>query len=189
MVINNETILDKNECFKMLKKSNLTEYYRRFYLITVFAVFGLIIIIMGHSMNNLSYAVMRYIFTAMAVAYLVITLINIKRLPKLILKTNRDLCEYGLHYSYKFKEESVEISYKTLDKVSKSKYQYTDIKKIYEYLDLFLLVFKDTTYIYVKKEGFEDDKHMSLFKKNIQKIVGKPNKQRKIIMKNKKGTE
>ena len=189
MVVNNHTTLDKNECFKMLKKSNIKEYFKRSYLIAVFLIFGTIIISVGLATNRGEYSVLGYIFFAMAVAYLVVTFINIKRLPKNIKKANRSLCEYGLTYDFKFKEESVEIVTKTLDKVDKARYQYAEVRKIYEYDDSFLIVFKNGVYVNVKKDGFDEEQMIVIFKKNVQKILGKPNKKRKIIRKNKKGIE
>jgi len=185
MVVNNVTELDKNECYKVILSSTKTEYIKKSYLIILFSVFGLIIMIMGFPMNQTPYIVMGAALTAMALVYLVVTIVNIKRFPKMIKKNNRELTEYGIKYQYKFKEESVEIVCQTLDKVNKLKYSYANLKKIYEYNDLFLLLFNDTNIIYVKKSGFDDEKMMSFYKKNITKIFGNPNKQRKIIIKNK----
>ncbi len=192
MVVKNETILDKDECYDMMLKSTKKDYISKSYLIIFMFIAGLVIMIVGLSMqqdttnNKLLFTITGAIFIALGLAYLGVTAFNIYRIPKLIKSKNRDLCEYGIKYDFSFKEESVELVCKTLDKVSRQKISYTNLKKIYEYDDLFIMIYKDGTYLYVKKDGFSEEKVMDIYRKNITKITGNDKKKRKIIVKNKK---
>ena len=192
MIVKNETTLNKDDCYDMMLQSTKKEYIQKSYLIIFMFIAGLVIMIVGLTMaqdasnNKLLFTITGAIFLALGLVYLGVTLFNIHRIPKLIRTKNRDLCEYGISYNFQFKEESVELSCKTLDKTSKQKISYNNLKKTYEYEDLFVMIFSDGTYLYVKKDGFEEPKSMDIFRKNITKIAGNDKKKRKLILKNKK---
>ena len=80
MVVYNETTLSKDECFKSILANSKKEYYSRFYLISVFIIFGLVIVILGASMNQITYVGMGATFAALALIYAMVTFYNIHRL-------------------------------------------------------------------------------------------------------------
>ena len=94
-------------------------------------------------------------------------------------RTNKDIIEYGVTYNYKFREQSIELNVNVNGKKSKGSYQYSEFKKIEEYDDRYILRLKDGDLVYVLKSGFENERMIQFFVKNVSlnklKIVAKKN--------------
>jgi len=177
MVVNNTTHLSGDTIHDVLIKSSKKNIFSRSIYIFVVGLCGILILIIGLFMKNTSFELMGGLFTAFSLMYLLFNLYNYKKSKKKIMSENKELIEHGIDYTFVFKEQSIKIEAIEPNKRVKKEYKYDDIKKIFEFEEYFEMIFFDTLIAYVSKEGFENDKMIEFFKKNIsinkKKIVSK----------------
>lgn len=184
MVIENKTNLSSEDCYDILEKNARFEYIKKAWVTIVIFAVGIPIMVMGLVNKDVMYIVLGAIFIAISFAFWIVTLINIKRLPKMIYKRNKDICDSGALYEYRFRENVCEIVIKSGTKTNKMKLEYTNIRKINEFENHYQIKFYDDFVIYVSKAGFESKKHEELFRKNISNN-GDKKKKHKIVLKTK----
>lgn len=179
MIVDNTTILSGDEAHKMMVESSKPVELYQIILLVLIASCGLIMAINGAITEDITYATMGSIFVAIAIVYTISIAISKKRLPKKVYENNKVVCDLGIKYIYKFKEQSVMLKCETPNKSFKIEYKYSEIKKVFEYNDGYLLKLSTDQILYVKKEGFENPKMIDFFIKNL--TINK----KKIIMKRK----
>lgn len=177
MIVENTTILSGDEAHKMMVKSSKPVELYRIILLILIAGCGLFMAINGAITKDASYTTMGSIFVAVAIVYTISIAVSKKRLPKKIYENNKEVCDLGIKYNYKFKEQSIMLKCETPTKSFKIEYKYSEIKKILEYEDGYLLKLSTDQILYVKKEGFESPRMIEFFIKNIKinkkKIIDK----------------
>ncbi len=185
MVVENKTELSKDECFQILNKNAKNEYLKKIWVMIIIFLIGIPVLVVGLVNKETMYIIMGSLFIALSLGYLIMTFVNIKRSPKQIYARNKEICEFGAVYEYKFRENIAEIIIKSGNRTNKLKLDYTDIRKIIEFDSNYQIKFSDEFVIYVDKKGFLTKKHEELFRKNIINN-GKKKKHKIIDKKNKK---
>ncbi|MCR5350104.1 MAG: hypothetical protein K6E20_03830 [Acholeplasmatales bacterium] len=177
MVVNNKTHLSGDKIQEVLVNAAKKNAFSRIIYILVIAVCGLAILVTGLVISNNSFTLMGGVFSAFSIVYLLFCFFSYNKNKKKILQENENLFNQGIDYSYIFKEQSIKILAIEPDKRVKKDYSYKDIKKVYEYDEFFELSFTDTLVAYVAKDGFDDDKMIEFFKKNLsinkKKLINK----------------
>ena len=179
MVVENVSKIRGDMAFESLysaaKKQNNKKYY---YCLFIFLI-GVAAIIYGVSANQPMFLTTGGIFGAFGIGIAMYNFFIIIKLPSTIKKNNKDIIEYGVTYNYKFREQSIELNVNVNGKKSKGSYQYSEFKKIEEYDDRYILRLKDGDLVYVLKSGFENERMIQFFVKNVSlnklKIVAKKN--------------
>ena len=167
MVVNNNTDITKEEAYSLLIDSTSNEYKKKFIFNAFVAIVGTPLLIVGLVNKNTMYIVFGAIFLAFALVLGGFNVVSMFKIPKTVKEQNADVCEYGISYSYRFKEHSVILIAKTNGKTTKYEYNYSLLKRIYEYDDKYQLRFQDNLTLYVYKSGFENQKMEVFFRKNI----------------------
>ena len=171
MVINNKTVLSGDEATLMLSQSAAKEFKSRYLFIILVLACGVFTLIIGMISYSSLFTVFGASIAALAIAYFIFTLIQVKKLPKKVILNNKEICENGVSYDYNFKEHSVTLFAtipNTNSKPKRSDIKYETLNKIYEFKDLYELRFSEGKILYVYKSGFESDKYEEIFRKNIQ---------------------
>jgi len=168
MVVYNKTSISSEEAEKILVKSTKIDYSKKFLFSLFLIAAGTPVMIVGFLNNNTIYITFGAIFIAFAIVLLGFNFIQFTKIPKVVKEKNQEACEYGVNYDYRFKEHSVYLIVTSNDRKNKYEYPYTTLKRIYEYEDKFELKFQDNVTLYVNKSGFENQRMIEFFKKNIQ---------------------
>ena len=179
MVVTNKTEIDKEEAYNTLLKSAKKSFNSR-YITSVFLIIaGVILIVYGHTSNSSMYLTFGYAFVAIGIAYIIMTIIGLYKTPKNIEEANKEICENGVTYNYTFREQSFDVKATTLNKNSKATYKYSQIKKVIDHPDRYELILNENLLFYVLKSGFENEKMIEFFLKdlNINKVKLKPSKE------------
>ena len=169
MVVNNKTVMSKEDCYKVLMHTSKKDYINKSWLIILIAIVGIPVLVIGLYQKETMYIVMGSIFIALSFAYLIVTLINIRRIPKMLKAKNEDVLTSGATYTYSFRESVVEMEIATNGKKNKLKIFYTEIKRINEFDDHYEIRFSNDFIIYVSKKGFAEKKLEEFFRSNITK--------------------
>lgn len=167
MVVNNKTKLNGEEAHKLLISSTNKELPKKIFFMAAVLVLGIAIVVISHMISNTKYLILGYVFCAVAVAYFIYVIIQLLRTPKLVYKKNQEVCDNGIEYSYVFKEQSFNVVTKLPNKNIKKDYKYDNIKKIYELNESFEFYLDDQTVFYVSKSGFDNERMIEYFIKNI----------------------
>lgn len=167
MVVNNATTLDKDKAFNILFKSAKNSTITKFIFASVMILLGTPLFILGLITNESLYITCGVLFLSFGVAYLIINIINIIKLPKKIKNNNQEICENGITYYYKFKEQSINVECKTQTRTAKEVFNYKQLKRIFEYNDYYELRLENYEILYVYKTGFENKKMIEFFIKNL----------------------
>lgn len=167
MIVNNTTFVDKEKAFQTLVRTGKKNIYTKYIFAFIMLIIGVILLVFGIILNESLYSTCGSLFAAFGVAYIIVNIINIIKLPKKIIANNKEICENGITYNYKFKEQSIYVECKTLNRTAKATYNYKDLKKVYEYDDLYELVFDGYEVLYVLKNGFENERMIEFFIKNL----------------------
>lgn len=184
MVVENTSKISGEEAFESLYESGKSQNVKKYYYAGFITLIGLGIVLYGLFGANSQWLMAGGIFTAFGIGLFIYNAFIIFRLPKDIRKNNKDILTYGVTYNYRFREQGVDLTITVNGKRSKGSYSYQDFKKVYEYEDRFVLKLKDNDVVYVLKEGFENERMISFFKKNVTL-----NKKLKIVSKKKNPTE
>ena len=167
MVVYNKTSITSEEAKKVLIKSSKIEYSKKYIFSIILILVGIPIMVYGFYQNNTVYWVFGSIFIAFAIVLVGFNTIQMFKIPKVVNEKNPEVCEHGVFYDYRFKEHSVYLIAKSNDRSTKFEYNYTMLKKIYEYKDRYELKFQDNVSLYVNKSGFENEKMEEFFRKNV----------------------
>lgn len=181
MVVENKSVISKEKAYESLYASSKRNLVKRYIYALLLVVVGIGIIVYSllvKSESQSSMIVFGGTFTALGIAVAVYTLISIIKAPKDIRKQNPSICEYGVTYEYRFREQGCDLVLNINGKKSKGTYPYTEFKKVYEYEDSFEIRLASSQVLYALKEGFQNERMIEFFKKNLQ-----TNKKLKIISK------
>ena len=177
MIAINNTNFTSNEAYNIIYKSVSKEALKILILPLVIFLCSIPIIIIGAIFNQTSSISLGCLFLAVSVLYLIYSLIKYKKLPNVIKKNNEDICNYGARYTYKFKEQSVDVSVNITGKSKTVNMKYQNLKRIIEFKDYYELMFGEEDSIFVLKSGFENEKMEEVFRHNItlnkRKIISK----------------
>lgn len=166
MVVKNKTILTKEEVITEVTSTAKRDYTSRYILSLVCVVFGVLLLILGLSNTDSSTNTFAYIFLAIGIAYIVLTLIQSARLPKKIRKEHEN--DEGITFEFLFKEQSANITILENGKRKKIEYPYIEFKRIIEREDSYQFRV-DQCIIVAKKSGFENKRMEDFFVSNVKK--------------------
>ena len=168
MIVNNTTTITKDEAIALLVYETKRTHYRKFVLLSVLFVCGLVILINGLISSVSAYITMGSLFLAICLVYSLMIFVNIKKTTKQVIKNNEEICNNGVTYNYKFKEQSIHVTCLSNNKINKVEYKYDFVKKVTEYKDRYKINLKDHMILFVNKDGF-DNKLEEFFIKNLEK--------------------
>ncbi len=169
MVVHNKTNLDKEEMLSSLIKTTKKGQLGKFIISTIIFLCAILLIIYGHMAKESNYLMVGYMFLAFSMVYYGIGLFTILRIPKKVLKQNKEAYEQGVIYDYTFKEQSFQVNVISLGKKTKLPYKYNDIKKILEYENRYEFRLSENLVLFIYKNGFDNPKMEEFFLKNLQK--------------------
>lgn len=169
MVVYNKTKVDTDIMMKSLIKSTRKTQLPRLILSIIVLLCGIPFVIVGHINNASDYLTVGYLFLAIAIVYFLIAIKAISNSSKNVSQKNKDILENGITYDYQFKEQSFIVNATTLNKTTKLPYKYDVINKVYEYEDRFEFKLKENQVLFINKSGFESNKHIEFFIKNLSK--------------------
>jgi hypothetical protein len=168
MVVQNETSLTGDETKKILIRSATKSFDSKYIFAAVVFVFAIAILIFGLTRKETPLLIFSAIFAFIAVGYIFLIFLGKKKGPKEVIKNNEDICTNGVTYQYKFHENSLKVEVSTFGgKAKRIEYSYEEIKTITEYDDGYELQFENVM-LYVAKDGFENDRMIDFFFKNIK---------------------
>lgn len=180
MIVYNNTKLEKEEALSNLIKQAKYQHIYKFITSSIVLLCGIGILIYGYVANDKIYEITGYLFLAFGLALVLYTIYTFVKIPKAVVKTNQEICEYGADYSFTFKEQSFQVVIVSNSKKLKYSYKYTDIKKILEYSNKYIFKLADNYVLYIFKNGFESPKAEEFFRRNLsinkKKIVDKRKK-------------
>lgn len=153
--------------FESLYKSGKTINNKKYIYALIITLIGLGVVIYGVTSQNVQWTTTGGIFGAFGIGLAIYNMILIMRLPKEIKKNNKDILEYGVTYTYRFREQGVDLTIICNGKKSKGSYDYAEFKKVYEYEDRYIMKLKDGEVVYVLKNGFQNDRMIDFYKKNV----------------------
>lgn len=167
MIVENTTILSGKEAQNMMIRSSKTIDLYKIILIILIIGCGIYLLISGIIAQDTGYTSLGGFFVAIALVYILSIVISNKKLPKKIYDKNTEICDLGIKYIYKFKEQSVMLKGETVNKSFKVEYKYDEIKKILEYEDGYELKLSTDQILFVKKDGFSSPRMIEYFVKNL----------------------
>ncbi len=167
MVVYNETTLSGEDVTNLLVESVARDYKKRYLFIALIFIIGIAVLIYSIISKQNEFIVMGAVVSALAIAFFIYSIIDIKKSRKRVMKNNPEICELGAKYTFRFKENSVQIQAQIGTKNKKIEYSYQYLKSIKEDDQKYELVFNETDTIYVFKSGFENQKMEEFFRKNI----------------------
>lgn len=171
MVVVNHTKISGEEMKSLLTYSAKKAIMKRYIMSLVVILFGLGIFIYSllEKIGQISPSLVIFsaLFVAIGVAYLIMSFIQSKSLPKKLYKENQMLCDFGADYTYTFKENSMRCENRSNGQLTKFDYSYTKLKKVYEYENRYELRFEEEMVAYVYKNGFSEQKMVDFFISNI----------------------
>ena len=171
MVVKNNTTISGDKMKQLLTFSAKRSIYKRLIMSAVVIIFGFGVFlysILEHiGQVSMSILIFAALFMAIGIAYLIMSLLQFKSLPKKLYKENQLLCDNGCNYTYTFKENSMRCVNNVNGQVTKFDYDYTNLKAIYEYKDRYELRFADDMVAYVFKNGFSEPKMEEFFVSNV----------------------
>lgn len=186
MIVTNRSEISKEVAFDALYKSSKRNLSKRYIYALILFLFGLGIVVYAIASKNqdsTSMSVLGGTCTSLGIAVFVYTLIEIVRSPKNIKKQNPGICEYGVIYEYKFREQGCDLVINVNGKKAKGTYSYEEFKVVYEHEDSFEIRLGSSQVLYALKSGFENERMIEFFKKNLStnkklKIVDKKDKKK-----------
>ena len=167
MVVNNFTKVDGPTIIRDLESSYMRAQVSTFILQGIIIACGFAMTITGVITDVVATMAMGAVFMVLGLIYLFYTISRVFKEKKEIKIVNRTVYENGCEYSYKFKQESIYVEFTTGEKRRKYEIKYDDVKKIYEHPAKYEFVLYDHTILYANKDGFESDKMVEFFLKNI----------------------
>ena len=179
MVAENKTTLNPDKAFNILLDSTRKNINKRYIHGAVIALAGIMIIIIAlfNEKSQALYISFGGVFVGIAVIYSIYNFTTYVKAKNNVLKNNKDICENGITYNYKFKEQSIQILCIEGTKRAKLEYKYDNLKKVIEFDEYYELKFKGYEVLYVFKDGFNTNKDEEFFKinlgKNKKKIISK----------------
>ena len=182
MVAENKTILNPDNAYNILLSTTRKNINKRYIHAGIIALAGIMIIAiaLANEKSRALYLSFGAVFVAIAIAYSIYNFTCFIKAKRKVFETNKEICENGVTYNYKFKEQSIQIFCFDGQKKSKLEYKYDNLKKVYEFEEYYELRFKGYEVLYVFKSGFNDPKHEEFFRINIGKnkksIVAKKTK-------------
>ncbi|MGM9969360.1 MAG: YcxB family protein [Anaeroplasma sp.] len=169
MIATNITEITSEEAIKILCISTRKNYLKKYILSIVLMVCGIPVTLVGYFNDQTFQFTMGTLFIAISIVYTIINSISLVKIPKYVMSQNEDICKNGVIYEYKFKEQSINVVCKSANKTNKLNYEYSDVKKIVEEEDKYILYLKEYMILYVYKSGFENKKMEEFFVINLQK--------------------
>lgn len=164
MIIHNTTILKPEEALESLKKISKRNYLTRYIYSGFLLIFGILIMIMSFTEEDFVQSItIGGVFFAIAAAFLIYNFVSIKKLPQTVAKKNPEVAEQGITNVFTFKEESLIAKCFVGGHESKFEGKYVELNKIIEEDDRILFMVNSTDVLICKKDGFKNEKEMSLF--------------------------
>lgn len=182
MVAQNQTTLNPDKAYNILLTTTRKIINKRYIHGGVIALAGLMIILIAafQDSNKALYMSFGSVFVAIALVYCIYNFTTYVKAKTNVLKSNKEICENGITYNYKFKEQSIQILCMEGQKRSRLEYKYESLKKAIELDEYYELKFKGYEVLYVFKSGFNTPKDEEFFRinlgKNKKKILTKMTK-------------
>ena len=182
MVAQNQTTLNPDKAYNILLTTTRKNINKRYIHGGVIALAGLMIILIAafQDSNKALYMSFGSVFVAIALVYCIYNFTTYVKAKTNVLKSNKEICENGITYNYKFKEQSIQILCMEGQKRSRLEYKYESLKKAIELDEYYELKFKGYEVLYVFKSGFNTPKDEEFFRinlgKNKKKILTKMSK-------------
>lgn len=167
MIAENTTTLNPDKAYNILLSTTRKNINKRYFHSLMVAIAGVAIFIIGFHSQKL-YISFGAVFMAIAVVYAIYNLVCYVKAKKTVLVQNKEICENGIVYNYKFKEQSIQILAIEGNKKNKLDYKYYSIKKVYEFDNYYEIKLKGYEVLYVIKSGFINNNE-DIFKININK--------------------
>jgi len=168
MLVTNTTHLTGSEVEKVLVKAYKNTQLSKVEFYFFFLIAGLTLVIFGYAMNHQLYKITGFGSLAISVGIFFLWFHLIKSAPKKLMQNNGVEMQSGVKYDYTFREQSFQVISKSLSGSRKGNYKYDDIKRVYINLDSYLFKMRDNHYMVVKNEGFESDRMISFFDKDLE---------------------
>ena len=184
MVVENVSNISGEMAFEALYSSIKQGNNKKYIYALVILVIGAGILMYGIFSAQSMWLTAGGIFAAFGVGLILYNLVMSFRAPKDIRKNNKEIVENGVIYTYRFREQGVDLQINCNGKRSKGTYLYSDFKRIFEYNDRFEMKLKDGDVLFVIKSGFTNDRMIEFFRKNVTL-----NKKLKIVKKEEKVVE
>lgn len=182
MIAENRTTLTPDNAFNILLSTTRKNINKRYIHAAVIALAGIMIILIAVFSDSSKGLYMTFgsVFVAIAIAYCIYNFRSNVKAKNQVLKNNKEICENGITYNYKFKEQSIQILCFEGQKRARLEYKYDTLKKTIETDDYYELRFKGYEVLYVFKSGFNTPKDEEFFRinlgKNKKKIIAKLSK-------------
>ncbi len=182
MIAENKTTLNPDNAYNILLTTTRKNINKRYIHALVIALAGVAIILIAIWNENSRALYMSFggVFVAIAIAYAIYNFMCFVKAKNKVLDNNKAICENGITYNYKFKEQSIQILCFEGQKRAKLEYKYDSVKKVYESNDYYELRLKGYEILYVFKSGFNSPKDEEFFRinlnKNKKKIISKLSK-------------
>ena len=167
MIVENITKVDGVVVINDLEKAYMKRQTTTFVLQAFVILCGVVMVGLGISSNTMPNIAFGSVFILLGLIYVVYTINRIIREKKEIKVINKTVYDEGCLYDYKFKQESIIVSFQSGSKHQKFETKYDEVKKIWEYKTQFKIEFYDHTVLYIDKSGFKGEKAIEFFKKNI----------------------
>lgn len=164
MIIKNLTILTGEEAIIDIITAQRKAYAKKYIFAVVLLILGLFAItILAIQGNGIDAMVVSLLFIFLGLIFAAINTYNILTLRKKTIKNNQKILEYGISYTFIFREESFSLIIKSGSTTNKMEYSYFDLKKIIEREATIDFVFADNNYYSCKKDSFTSPKELEQF--------------------------
>lgn len=169
MVIKNTTVLSGDEVKSELVQISKKNYYTRYGLVAILAVFGVIILILSMNSGAADTMMTGYMFFGFAIAFAIYNTISMTQIPKKVVKKNGYVTTSGMTNFFTFKEESFQLAVKMGTDTAKYEMPYTNLKRIVRLEDRILFMVTSTDIFVAKHDGFPSAKEVDVFFFGLQK--------------------
>lgn len=184
MVVENVSNISGEMAFDALYASAKRNNNKKYLYSAIICALGAGVLVYGLLSSQSMWVTAGGIFTAFGIGLVLYTIVILFKLPRDIRKDNKEIMEHGVTYTYKFREQGVDLMVNINGKKSKGTYSYLDFRKVYDYDERFELRLKDGECLFVLKNGFTNERMIEFFKKNVTL-----NKKLKIVKKEEKNPE
>lgn len=170
MVIKNTTVLSGEEVKKSLIKITKKNYYKRFIIVGILAIFGTLILML--SMNNDALSnpfTTGFLFLGFAMVFAIYNCISLAFISRKVVRKNGIVTTAGMTNNFTFKEESFQLIVKINSSSSKIEMPYSNLKKIINLEDRILFMLSASDIFIAKKDGFSSSKEVDIFFYGLQK--------------------
>ena len=152
-----------NSLYASVKQGNNKKYIYAFIILVI----GIGILVYGILSSQAMWLTAGGIFASFGIGLVFYNIIMNVKIPRDIKKSNKEIIENGVIYTYRFREQGVDIQINCNVKKTKGTYLYSDFRKVIEYDNRFEMKLKDGDVLFVLMEGFTNERMVEFFRKNV----------------------